>query len=220
MSAATADAPAGLNCPRCGARLAPDQDWCLQCGAAASTRVVPPPSWKLAVAIVGGVIVVVAVAVVIALSSLSGDARHAASRRARAPVAQSPPTPPPAATTARTAATPTATSTTPTTSTATTGITPATSTGLATWPAGKDAWTVVLASAPDRAAAERRARDLAANGIKAGVLDTSRYTVDSGGAAFVVFTGQYDNQSAAVGAENRLGGQAPSRTYVAEVSPR
>ena len=37
-------------CPLCGAPLNPDQDWCLECGAAATTRILRPPSWKLAAA--------------------------------------------------------------------------------------------------------------------------------------------------------------------------
>jgi hypothetical protein len=34
-------------CPRCSAPLTPDQDWCLQCGLAARTRLAPTPDWRL-----------------------------------------------------------------------------------------------------------------------------------------------------------------------------
>jgi hypothetical protein len=71
-----------------------------------------------------------------------------------------------------------------------------------------------------RAAAEQRARDLIANGIKAGVLDTSRFNIDTGGAPFVVFTGRFPSQAGAVSAEGRLGGRAPASVFVAQVSPR
>ncbi len=52
MSATLAPAsrPAGaatLRCPRCRAALASRQEWCLSCGAAATTRVAPPPNWRL-----------------------------------------------------------------------------------------------------------------------------------------------------------------------------
>ncbi len=33
-------------CPLCGAPLHPEQDWCLQCGGAARTRLSASPNWK------------------------------------------------------------------------------------------------------------------------------------------------------------------------------
>lgn len=33
-------------CPLCRAPLAPDQDWCLRCGAAARTRLAAKPNWR------------------------------------------------------------------------------------------------------------------------------------------------------------------------------
>ena len=38
---------ARIRCPRCGRRSRRDQDWCLDCGAAARTRLVPTPNWRL-----------------------------------------------------------------------------------------------------------------------------------------------------------------------------
>src|SRR3989442_513836 len=38
--------PEPPRCPRCGAAMAPEQDWCLECGAAATTRVLRPPGWR------------------------------------------------------------------------------------------------------------------------------------------------------------------------------
>lgn len=38
-------------CPRCQAVLAPGQEWCLECGFAAATRIVAPPSWRVPAAI-------------------------------------------------------------------------------------------------------------------------------------------------------------------------
>ena len=45
-------------CPRCSAALTPDQDWCLQCGLAARTRLAPTPDWRvpLAAAIVAALL--------------------------------------------------------------------------------------------------------------------------------------------------------------------
>ncbi|HEY8582413.1 MAG TPA: hypothetical protein VIL49_05675 [Capillimicrobium sp.] len=39
--------PGAARCPRCGADLAPEQEWCLACGTAARTAVAPTPNWKL-----------------------------------------------------------------------------------------------------------------------------------------------------------------------------
>jgi hypothetical protein len=67
-----ADAPTGApptsdegeRCPVCGAGLAPDQEWCVECGAA-RTRLPPPPDWRIGAAIVLAVIAVVVLVVVI-----------------------------------------------------------------------------------------------------------------------------------------------------------
>jgi hypothetical protein len=205
VSTATTEPASQLRCPRCGASLAADQDWCLECGAAATTRILRPPSWKLAAGIVIGVVAIVVVALAIVANSLSGDANRAAAVHTRAPAATpANATPAPAANTATTA------------TTATTGGGGA----IASWPAGKAAWTVVLATTSTRAAADQRARDLIAKGVKAGVLDTSRFNIDSGGAKFVVFTGQYPGQDTAVSAESRVRDKAPSSVFVAQVSPQ
>jgi len=56
---------ASESCSSCGAWLAEDQEWCLECGAA-RTRIQPPPDWRIGVAIVAGVIAVIVVVVAIA----------------------------------------------------------------------------------------------------------------------------------------------------------
>lgn len=47
-------------CPACGAALAEDQEWCLECGAARTT-IHPPPDWRIGLAIMLAVIAVVAI---------------------------------------------------------------------------------------------------------------------------------------------------------------
>ena len=47
-------APGTVACPRCGASVGPEQDWCLECGAPARTRLVPTPNWRAPVAVLGG----------------------------------------------------------------------------------------------------------------------------------------------------------------------
>ena len=72
VSTTTTEPASRLRCPHCGASLAADQDWCLECGAAATTRILRPPSWKLAAAIVLGVVAAVVVAMVIVVERAFG----------------------------------------------------------------------------------------------------------------------------------------------------
>lgn len=51
-------------CAACGAVLAGDQEWCLECGVA-RTRIPGPPDWRIGVAIVLAVIALVVLVVVI-----------------------------------------------------------------------------------------------------------------------------------------------------------
>ena len=44
-------APDAIACPRCGRPVGGDQSWCLNCGAAARTRLVPTPGWRTPIAI-------------------------------------------------------------------------------------------------------------------------------------------------------------------------
>src|SRR5207247_3328848 len=111
--------------------------------------------------------------------------------------------------------------TAPTATTAATATTPAPpGAAIAAWPAGRQAWTVVLATTSGRAAADERARGLIAKGVKAGVLDTAKFNIDASGAAFVVFSGQFPSEDAAIAEETRLRDKAPASVFVAEVSPR
>lgn len=47
-------------CRSCGAWLAEDQEWCVECGAA-RTLIKQPPDWRIGVAIVIGVLALIAV---------------------------------------------------------------------------------------------------------------------------------------------------------------
>jgi hypothetical protein len=42
--------PKLTQCPRCSAPIEPEQDWCLQCGLAARTRLAPTPDWRIPLA--------------------------------------------------------------------------------------------------------------------------------------------------------------------------
>jgi septal ring-binding cell division protein DamX len=173
-------------CPRCGAGLRPEQEWCLNCGAGIGARVASPHGWRWPVALVGGLLALTLVAFVLALVELAGDAET---------VAQPTPTPPAAATPAPTSTAAPSTTTDPSQIPPASGGT-ATTPEVSDWPAGKTGYTVVLESSASRAAADARAKDLAAQGIPVGVLDTSGYaslTKDR----YVVFSGQYTTRSEA-----------------------
>lgn len=65
--------PVPLRCPRCGANVAPEQDWCLECGAPARTRLAPTPRWQAPIALVAVVVLLAGVALAFAFTSLTSD---------------------------------------------------------------------------------------------------------------------------------------------------
>ena len=106
MRAVATSDPGTTACPRCGAPVAADQDWCLRCGDAARTRLVPTPNWRWPVALVAVVATLAALAIALAFVELTRDPAPATTTAPATTAA------PPAATTAAptTAAPPTATS--------------------------------------------------------------------------------------------------------------
>ncbi|HVR04659.1 MAG TPA: hypothetical protein VMS02_01370 [Solirubrobacteraceae bacterium] len=59
-------------CPLCGQTLAPEQDWCLRCGAAARTRLAAPAKWKLLVFALAAIALLSLGVLVAALVKLAG----------------------------------------------------------------------------------------------------------------------------------------------------
>jgi SPOR domain len=230
-------------CARCGAPLHPGQEWCLECGAAARTKVVGGANWKVPVLVVATIVLLAGAALAYAWISVSDDAGRSAEKLARtnpAPTASTPTVPAPATATtpAGTATTaPGATATTPstttpgvvsppgdgTTTTSTTSTTPAAPADTApkpvgSWPAGRTAYTAILLSTSSRAGADKAAKRLAGQGKDVGILDSSDYPSLEGG-FWVVFSGQYDDVGAAQQAAKGLGADAPG-AYARLVSPR
>ena len=78
------------------------------------------------------------------------------------------------------------------------------------WPEGKTAWTVIIASTGSRAEAEKKAR---AAGADAGVLNSDDFSSLRKG-YWVVFAGQYANEQAAQSAAEGKGGDAYARRVV------
>src|SRR3954468_17084961 len=73
-----APAPPERRCPRCGHAMAPDQEWCLACGAAASTEVAEPRGWRVPIVLAGGLAALAILGVVLALVALSGGGEQLA----------------------------------------------------------------------------------------------------------------------------------------------
>lgn len=191
-------------CPRCGATLTDQQEWCLSCGADVSSTIAAPPSWRGPIALVGGLLVIALIALVLALIELAGDAEQVAEQ----PAGTATPVP-----TTTTVPTPESTTIPPATDDGSGTTTPE----IADWPAGKDAWTVVLEAAGTQEAAEARANELAGQGIPVGILDSNQYpTLEPN--KWVVFSGQYDTERAADQALQGLTSQVEG-AYVRHVSP-
>jgi sporulation related protein len=241
--------PATRACPRCGESLTPDQEWCLNCGADVGARVAATPRWRVPVVLVGLLIAAALAAVALALVELADDDQQvAAAPTAQPQAAATPtPTPPPAPTGEQPApgeagSSPQAqvpeasddqtatgeSGTGSSTGSGTSGTggsdqsgTTGTGTGTATlaeWPAGKTAWTVILESATSKSAAEQKGQELASGGTSVGVLHSDDFSSLNKG-YWVVFSGQYDSQSAAQSALSGLQSKV-SQAYVRHVVPK
>jgi hypothetical protein len=112
-----------------------------------------------------------------------------------------------------------------TTTSPTTATTPTTTGGATTviaWPAGREGYTVVLASyrhSRGRVFVEDQAEDAIAAGLTdVGVLDSSRFASLEAG-YYVVFYGIRDTESEAVSARSRARNAGYTNAYVREVDP-
>lgn len=81
-------------------------------------------------------------------------------------------------------------------------------TGSSDWPAGTTAWTAILSSLGTESAAQAAKTKLEGEGEQAGVLFSSDFP-DLRPGYYVVFSGTYDSQSAAVAQATKLRGQFP-----------
>jgi hypothetical protein len=64
---------ATIHCPRCSAPVGPDQDWCLECGAPARTRLAPTPNWQLPTVAIGAIVAVAGALLAFAFAKLTND---------------------------------------------------------------------------------------------------------------------------------------------------
>ena len=78
-------------CPRCGAPLRDVQDWCLECGAAARTRLERTTSWRVPVGVVAGVAALCLAALAFAFIRLANTDDDVRVAKATTPAAAIPP---------------------------------------------------------------------------------------------------------------------------------
>ncbi|HEY2181950.1 MAG TPA: hypothetical protein VGH09_09800 [Solirubrobacteraceae bacterium] len=142
MHASASDA-----CPLCGAPLDPEQDWCLNCGAAARTRLAATPNWRVPAATIAVIAVLALGVLAAALVKLAGGSGSSTTppvtTTVTTPAAAPTTTTPGAASTA-----PGATPTGPAAATTTPGAAtpgPAGSTSVTTTPGGTSATTITPA---------------------------------------------------------------------------
>jgi cell division septation protein DedD len=195
-------------CPRCGAGLTAEQDWCLSCGAPASTRIAPAPGWRGPLAIVGAVLALAAAGLAVAFLELTGDAERAARAPVETPAQAAPVPPAPTPTPTPASAEPAAPAPSPA---------PAAPAAVETWPEGEEAWTVILLSSESRPPADARAGELAAAGTPVGVLHSDDFSSLRPG-YWVVFSGRYATVEEAQAAASGLGAAAAG-SYARLVKP-
>jgi len=204
-------------CPNCDAHLAPDQDWCLECGSAVKIRIRTAPDWRVPLAIVGTVVTLAAAAFVFLLVSLSNSANRSAAAAVAAPTVKT--TPAVAAPKVKPGATAPSTpaATAPSTKTAT-STTAAATAGIGSWPSGVTGYTVVLGVIPGKAAATTSATKIASAGIPVGVLDSSDYSSMTPG-DWIVFSGTYTTRAEAATAASQLQAKGQTGAYPFSVVP-
>ncbi len=112
-----------MRCPRCSAAIGPEQDWCLECGAPARTRLAPTPNWRVPTLAIGAIVLLAGALLAFAFVKLTGDDDAPAGTTPTAVVETTPPAvvaPPVATTPTVPTTTPVAPGTTPATTPTTT----------------------------------------------------------------------------------------------------
>jgi hypothetical protein len=170
--------------------MAPEQDWCLECGDEVSTKIAKPPGWRVPLAIVLGTLALAGLATFLILNALDDDANKAAAG-GRAAAARPTTTPHPRTSAARRSAT----AKRPARRQAT-GVSPTPVPRVPFWPTGRTGYTIVVAAPNSRPAAEVRARTLIHFKRDAGILRSDDYDFFGPG-LWVVWRGKYTDRAMA-----------------------
>lgn len=62
-----------IHCPRCTSPIGSDQDWCLECGAPARTRLAQTPNWQLPTVAIGAIVLLAGALLAFAFVKLTND---------------------------------------------------------------------------------------------------------------------------------------------------
>jgi type IV secretory pathway VirB10-like protein len=189
--------PPPSKCPSCGAKTTAGQHVCVECGHDLTRTYRRPPYTRLWIA--AGVVAVLAIGIGagFAIGSSTNDKQKKEARAVSitngVPAATA--VPPQALHQPTAPVTPIPTAPAPTTPPPTsapppTTPSPAITGGVATWPSGKTAYTVILVSSKNRRQAYAKAREARTRGIDAGVLHSNGYSALKPG-YWLVFAGQY-----------------------------
>ena len=89
-----------MRCPRCSSPVGPEQDWCLECGAPARTRLAPTPNWQVPTVAIAVIVALAGALLAFAFVKLTSDDNAPAGTTPTAVVETAPPviTPPPVVT--------------------------------------------------------------------------------------------------------------------------
>jgi hypothetical protein len=185
-----AESPPRNRCAYCGAYMAVDQEWCVECGSA-RTLIHHSPNWRIPIAIVGGVVLLVLAAFAIALVDLSAQT----SRTAQTQSAASHPT-----------------------TTASPAKPKPQLAAVPSWPTGVSGWTVQLAQRRFRYKAFATARRIAQGGVHAGVLNSTDHPAMTPG-YWIVFDGRYPDRGTAQNAALRLRTKGYPKAHPTRVAP-
>jgi hypothetical protein len=213
----------GGDCPRCGARYEPLQEYCIECGLRLPLeRGIGPAvgrAWRLEVSRYPGgwlwvVLVLFGLTVLATAAAILASDEGESAVRTIVATEGAPTVEPP---------TPTVTAFTPTTTAPRRTTTrPARQAGPIEWPEGRSGHTVIVDSVPTtrgREAALRVARAAIAAGLpRVGVLDSSQYASLRPG-YFVVFSGLYETEDEALAAVESAVANGYRRAYEREVTP-
>jgi cell division septation protein DedD len=218
--------PPERRCPRCGSTLAPDQEWCLACGAAADTEVVEARGWRVPLYLGGGLAALAVLGVILAIVALSdrkeeqpGQAANPSpSAVAPIPTTSAAPLPTTTAVPSVTAA-PTETVAPEPTETVSPDPTedPTTTTGsFPGWTGADGDYTVILDSSTTQSAAEDFAQQAQDAGHTVGILNSDEFSSLNSG-YWVVFSGNYATEDEAESALDDLKSDY-SDAYIRQIS--
>ena len=178
--------------------MAPDQEWCLACGAAAGTEVVEAEGWRVPLYLGGGLVALAIIGVILAIVALSNQKEDGTAKATPTPsaVASIPPaTVTPLPSTPTPGVTPLPTTTDGTTPVPTETSTPDSGSGtFPGWTGSNGDYTIIIESATSQSGAEKVAQEAQDSGLTVGILNSDDYSSLNGG-YHVVFTGDYSSKS-------------------------